>query len=68
MGAAKIIKQLLIEREKSVNELAAFFGLTPNGMSSKLYRDKFSFEDVVRIADFLDCDVKIITRDTKKEF
>lgn len=68
MAAAKIIKQLLIERGKSVKELAALFGITAQSMSTKLYRDNFSFDEVVKIADFLGCDIKVITRDTKKEF
>lgn len=42
--------------------------MTPQNMSSKLFRDSFSFADVVRIAENLDCDVKVVTRDTKKEF
>ena len=42
--------------------------ITPQAMSTKIYRDTFSYSEVVKIADILDCDVKIITRDTKKEF
>ncbi|MDR1629212.1 MAG: helix-turn-helix domain-containing protein [Oscillospiraceae bacterium] len=68
MAAAKIIKHLLIERGKSVKDLADLFGITGQGMSNKLYRDNFTYDEVVKIADFLDCDVKIITRDTKKEY
>ncbi len=68
MGAATVIKQLLTERGKSVRALGDFLGITRQSMSNKLYRDKFSYNEVVKIADFLDCDVKIITRDTHKEF
>lgn len=68
MGAAKAIKQILLERGKSVKELAVFLGITSQGMSNKLYRDKFTYKEVEKIADFLDCDVKIVTRDSKKEF
>ena len=68
MAAAKIIKQLLLERDKSVKDLASFFGITGQNMSTKLYRDNFSYEEVIKIADFLNCDVKVVTRDTKKEF
>lgn len=68
MAASIIIKQLLIERGKSVKQLAELFGISGQSMSNKLYRDSFSFEDVLKIADYLNCDVKIVTRDTKKEF
>ena len=68
MGAGKIIKQLLLERNMSVKDLAEKMNIIPQSMSNKIYRDTFSYDEVVKIADILDCDVKIITRDTKKEF
>lgn len=68
MGAGKIIKQLLLERNMSVKDLAEKLDIIPQSMSNKIYRDTFSYEEVVKIADILNCDVKIITRDTKKEF
>lgn len=68
MGAAKIIKQLMIERDVSVKALADSLGMQAQSMSNKLYRDNFSFDEVVKIAEILNCDVKLITRDTGKEF
>lgn len=68
MAAAKIIKQLLIERHMTVKDLAEKMGIKAQSMSNKLYRDSFSYEEVIQIADILDCDVKVITRDTNKEF
>jgi DNA-binding Xre family transcriptional regulator len=68
MGASKTIKQIMIERGKGVKELAESLGIAPQSMSNKLYRDSFSYEEVVKIADILNCDVKIITRDSGKLF
>lgn len=68
MSASKVIKQIMIERGKGVKELAKSLGITPQSMSNKLYRDSFSYEEVVKIADILSCDVKIITRDSGKTF
>jgi len=68
MSATKIIKQILIERGLSTKDLADKLGILPQSMSNKLYRDNFSFEEVVKIANFLHCDVKVITRDSEKEF
>ena len=68
MAAAKIIKQVLIEKGLSVKYLAEQLGITPQSMSNKLFRDSFSYNEVVRIADILNCDVRIIIRDTQKEF
>lgn len=68
MGASKIIKQIMQEKGITVKELAALLGVNPQSMSNRLYRDGFSFKEVQRIADLLDCDVKIIMRDSGKEF
>ena len=68
MGAAKVIKQIMYEQNVSVSQLASALGIQPQSLSNKLYRDSFSFDDVVRIADILGCDVKITIRETGKEF
>ena len=68
MGAAKAIKQLMQEKGVSVGQLAAALDIQSQSMSNKLYRDSFSFDEVVRIADILGSDVKLVVRDTGKEF
>ena len=68
MGAAKVIKQLMFEQNVSVGQLATALGIQAQSLSNKLYRDSFSFDDVVRIADILGSDVRIIVRETGKEF
>lgn len=68
LGAAKRIKMLLIERGKSVKDIAAVLGIAPQSVSNKLYRDSFTFDEVVSICESLGADVRIITRDTNKEF
>ena len=68
MGAAKVIKQIMYEQNVSVSQLASALGIQPQSLSNKLYRDSFSFDDVVRIADILGSDVKIIIRESGKEF
>ena len=68
MGAAKVIKQIMYEQNVSVGQLASALRIQPQSLSNKLYRDSFSFDDVVRIADILGSDVKITIRETGKEF
>ena len=68
MSAAKRIKQLMIERGVNVKTLAEKLEITPQSFSNKLFRDSFSFDDVVKIADLLGADVEIITRDTLRRF
>lgn len=68
MGAAKVIKQIMYEQNVSVSQLASALGIQAQSLSNKLYRDSFSFDDVVHIADILGSDVKITIRETGKEF
>lgn len=68
MGASKAIRQIMTERNVSVKELAELLHINSQSMSNKLYRDSFSYDEVVQIADLLQCDVRIITRDSRKEF
>lgn len=68
MAGSKIIKQLLAERNMSVNELATKLGIKPQSMSNKLYRDSFSFQEMCIICNLLNADLKAITRDSHKEF
>ena len=51
MGAAKRVKMLLIEQGKSVKDIAAVLDIAPQSMSNKLYRDSFTFDEVVKIDD-----------------
>lgn len=68
MGASKQIKQVMIEKNIKVSELAAKIGMKSQPLSNKLFRDTMSFSDVATIADALGCDVKIVDRETGKEF
>lgn len=68
MAGAKIIKQLLAERNVSVNELAEKLNIKSQSMSNKLYRDNFSFQEMCSICNILNADLKAITRDSQKEF
>lgn len=68
MVGAKILKQLLVERNMNVNELAERLGIKPQSMSNKLYRNNFSFDEMRNICDILNADLKAVTRDSQKEF
>ena len=68
MAGAKISKQLLDERNVSVNELAEKLNIKSQSMSNKLYRDSFSFQEMCSICNILNADLKAITRDSQKEF
>ena len=57
MAGAKTIKQLMIERNITVKDLADAIGIIPQSMSNKLYRDNFGADELVKIAKILDCKI-----------
>lgn len=68
MSASKTIKKIMLDKNISVKELAQELGIKPQVLSNKLYRDTFTYNDYVRIANILGCDVKTISRDNKIEY
>ncbi len=68
MGASKQIKQVMIEKNIKVSELAEKIGMKPQPLSNKLFRDTMSYNDVEKIAAAMGCDVKIVDRETGREF
>lgn len=68
MSASKQIKQVMLEKNIKLSELAARIGMNSQPLSNKLYRDTMSYKDVEYIADILGCDVKLVDRSTGKQF
>lgn len=68
MSATKTIKKIMLDKDITVKFLAEKLNITPQVLSNKLYRDTFSYNDYVAIANILGCDVKTISRDTNVEY
>lgn len=68
MSASKVIKQIMVERDISVKNLAEMLGVKSQILSNKLYRDTFTYNDYVKIADMLGCTVQTVTKDSGKVF
>ena len=63
LGVSNKIKGMLQLRNKKSTDLAAFLGMKPQSLANKFSRESFSAEDLIRIADFLDCDLAFILPD-----
>ncbi len=68
MSASKVIKQIMVERDLSVKDLALEMNIKPQVLSNKLYRDTFTYNDYIKIVNLLGCTVQTITNDTRKVF
>lgn len=65
MSMAKKIKQLLIEKDTTITQLAVLLGTKPQNLTNKLSRDNFSEKDLQEIAKVLKCkyEAKFIIED-----
>ena len=68
MSASSIIKKIMIDKKVPVRELANKMGINPRILSNKLYRDTFTLNEYVLIANLLECDVKTISKSDNKEY
>lgn len=60
MGVSNKIKALLKLKNKEHAELAKYFGMSAQSLSNKFYRDSFSGADLIKVADFLGCELAFI--------
>ena len=68
MSASSIIKKIMIDKKIPVRELANKMGINPRILSNKLYRNTFTLNEYILIANLLECDVKTISRSDNKEY
>jgi transcriptional regulator with XRE-family HTH domain len=70
MGMAEQIRVLLVkEGNISEAELARRLGYTPANLNQKMKRDNFTEKELRRIAEIMDCDLKLhfVRRKTGEE-
>ena len=68
MDAKKVINQLLLERHTDINGLSEKLGIKSQSLRNKISRGNYSLNDFIEMIDKVNCDVQVITRDTKKVF
>ena len=66
MSVSNKTRALLNLKGKKSHELAAYFGISSQAMRNKLSRDTLSAEDLIKIADFLGCELAFILSDSQK--
>lgn len=66
MSATKDIKKVMIEKSIKSGALADMLNYDKDMFYSRLTRDTWKYDDVVRIADALGCELKFVDRETGK--
>ena len=65
MAISDKVKALLKLKGMSNKRLAEYLGISDQALSNKFYRDSYSGEDLISIAEFLECELAFITGETK---
>jgi transcriptional regulator with XRE-family HTH domain len=60
MALPNKIKGLLKTKGKSHADFAAHLGISTAVLGNKFYKDRFSVDDLIRTAEFLDCELAFI--------
>lgn len=66
MSVTDKIKALLSIKGKKNIDLAEYLGISPQSMQNKLSRGSFSAEDLIKIADFLECRLEFTIDENQK--
>lgn len=66
MAVSNKIKALLKLEGKEQSLLAAHLEISKQALSNKFYRGSFSASDLIKIADFLNCELAFITSDNQR--
>lgn len=68
MDAKKVFSQIMLERNMSYDEMAAKLGMNTQSLRNKISRGNYGLTDFIEMMDILECDVQVVTRDSKKVF
>jgi len=68
MAVADKVKAFLNIKGKDTAALAKYLNISKQALSNKYYRDSFSAEDLIKIADFLNCDLALIDNTDRVNF
>jgi len=68
MDAKKVINQIMLERGVDYAYIASKLGMNTQSLRNKISRGNYGLKDFIEMMDILECDVQVVTRDSKKVF
>lgn len=68
MDAKKVFNQVLLERHVSYEDIAKKLGINTQSLRNKINRGNYGLNDFIEMMDILECDIQVVTRDSKKIF
>lgn len=65
MNGSQVIKQLMLESDTNVNQLAELLGIQPQSVRNKLSRNSFTLAEFEKIINILDAELQVVSKKTK---
>lgn len=66
MAMSDKVKALMKLKGKDNASLAEYLSMSKQALSNKFYRDSFSGADLIKIADFLECNLAFVIDNSQK--
>lgn len=68
MDSKKVLNQIMLERGVDYTWMAKKLEMNTQSFRNKISRGNYSLSDFMKMMDILECDIQIVTRDSKKIF
>lgn len=65
MNGSQVIKQLMLESDTNVNQLAELLGIQPQSVRNKLSRNSFTLAEFEKVINILDAELQVVSKKTK---
>ena len=65
MNGSQVIKQLMLESDTSVNQLAELLSIQPQSVRNKLSRKSFTLAEFEKVINILDAELQVVSKKTK---
>lgn len=68
MDSKKVLNQVMLERGVDYEWMAKKLGIQTQSFRNKISRGNYGLSDFIQMMDILECDIQVVTRDSKKVF
>lgn len=65
MNGSQVIKQLMLESNMNINQLAELLEIKPQSVRNKLSRNSFTLSEFEKVINSLEADLQVVSRKTK---
>lgn len=65
MNGSQVIKQLMLESNTNINQLAELLGIQPQSVRNKLSRNSFTLAEFEKVINILDAELQVVSKKTK---